>query len=92
VAKKSGDVRECACASPRLARRGAELTGQAHDAERERKGAHRATTRRLAIRVRETKREREHAGEQNQRRQVGPSGQRARERARTGESCLEGGE
>jgi hypothetical protein len=38
-----------------------------------------ATTRRLAIRAREADRERERAGEGNWRRQIGPTGQRARE-------------
>jgi hypothetical protein len=37
VAEKSDDVRECASASPRRAWR-AELTGQAHSAEREERG------------------------------------------------------
>jgi hypothetical protein len=59
----------------------AELTRQVHDTERE-KGAHGATARQLANRARETERERERAGEVNWRRQIGPTGQRAREGGR----------
>jgi hypothetical protein len=47
--------------------------------QREKKGVRGATARRLAIRARETERERERAGEGNWSRQVGPTGQRARE-------------
>jgi hypothetical protein len=53
---------------------GAKLTGQAHDAKREERGTRGATARRLAIRARETERERERAGEV-----TGADGQRARE-------------
>jgi hypothetical protein len=42
---------------------GAELTGQAHDGERERKGARGAMARRLVIRACETERERARGGE-----------------------------
>jgi hypothetical protein len=34
VAEKSGDVRECARAGPRRARRGAQLIGRVHGVER----------------------------------------------------------
>jgi hypothetical protein len=72
---------------------GAELTGQAHGTERERrKGVCGATARRLAIRARETERERdrererererESRGEKNGCRQIGPTGQRAKEGGR----------
>jgi hypothetical protein len=66
----------------------AELTRQAHDAERE-MGTRGATTWRLAIRARENERERERerAGEGNWRRQIGPTGQRAREGGRARENC-----
>jgi hypothetical protein len=47
-------------------------------AQREKKQARGATTRRLAIRARETERERGSAGEENLRRQIGLTGQRAR--------------
>jgi hypothetical protein len=79
VDEKSSDVRECARAGPRRVRRGWNRQGRP-TAQREKKGARGATARRMAIRARETEREREHAGEGNWRRQVGPSGQRARER------------
>jgi hypothetical protein len=59
----------------------AKLTRQAHSAERE-KGTRGATARQLANRARETKRERERAGEEYWRRQIGPTGQRAREGGR----------
>jgi hypothetical protein len=62
VAEKPDDVRECACAGPRPRAERAELTGLVHGAGREDKGVW-ATVRRLAIHVRETEREREHAGE-----------------------------
>jgi hypothetical protein len=62
VAEKPGDVRECACVGPRRRAERAELTGLAHGAGREDKGV-RATARRLAIRVHETEREGERAGE-----------------------------
>jgi hypothetical protein len=39
VAEKPGDVRECACAGPRRCAERAELTGLAHDAEREKRDA-----------------------------------------------------
>jgi hypothetical protein len=71
---------------------GAELTGQAHSAERERKWARGATSRRLAIRAHEIERERKRAGEKNWRRQIGPLGsERGREGAREGELPLTGG-
>jgi hypothetical protein len=57
VAEKPGDVRECACTGPRRRGERAELTGLFHDAEREKRGTLGATTRRLAIRARETERE-----------------------------------
>jgi hypothetical protein len=57
----------------------AELTGQAHDAEREERGA-RATARRLATRAHDTERERgSERAKETSARQVGPTGQRARE-------------
>jgi hypothetical protein len=59
---------------------GAELTAQAHGAERE--GARGATTQRLAIRAHETHTERERAGEKNWHRQIDPTGQRGREGVR----------
>jgi hypothetical protein len=59
------------------------LTGRVHDAERERKRAHGATTQCLAVWPREVEREEERGGGNNWRRQVGPCGQRARRR----ESC-----
>jgi hypothetical protein len=69
---------------------GAELTWQAYNAERERKGASEAMARRLVIRARETERER--AGEKNWHRQIGPLGsERGREAAREGELPLTGG-
>jgi hypothetical protein len=37
VDEKPSDVRECACAGPRRCAERAELTGLAHDAEREKK-------------------------------------------------------
>jgi hypothetical protein len=65
----------------------AELTGRVHDAERERKGAHGAMAQRLAARAREVEREEGRGGGNNWRRQVGPSGQRARERERAREKA-----
>jgi hypothetical protein len=64
----------------------AELTRRAHGAERE-KGTCGATARRLANRARKTDREteRERTGEGNWRRQVGPTGQRAKEGGRARE-------
>jgi hypothetical protein len=59
----------------------AELTRQAHGVERE-KGTRGGNGSALANRARETERERERAGEENRRRQVGPTGQRAREGGR----------
>jgi hypothetical protein len=64
---------------------GAELTGQAHGAERE-KGTRGATTQQLANRAREVERGEGRAGEENRRRQVGPTGQRAREGGRERET------
>jgi hypothetical protein len=61
VAEKPSDVRECACVGPRRRAERAELIGLAHGAGREDKGV-RATAQRLAIRVRKTEREGEHAG------------------------------
>jgi hypothetical protein len=58
---------------------------------RERKGAHGATAQCLAARAREAEREKGHGGGNNWRRQVGPSGQRARERARERKLPLTGG-
>jgi hypothetical protein len=52
VAEKPGDVRECSCASPRRRAERAELTGLAHDAERE-KGTHGSNGSALANRARE---------------------------------------
>jgi hypothetical protein len=71
----------------------AELIGQAHDEEREKKGAREETTRRLVIRAHETKRE----GGSAQAKETGadrsaPLGsEREREGAREGESPLTGG-
>jgi hypothetical protein len=60
---------------------GAELTGQAHGAEREEKGC--AGQRLGDWRSGPARqRERERAGEKNGRRQIGPTGQRAREGGR----------
>jgi hypothetical protein len=59
----------------------AELTRQAHDAERE-KGTHGGNGSALANRVRETEREKERTSEGNWCRQVGPTEQRAREGGR----------
>jgi hypothetical protein len=59
----------------------AELTRQAHDAERA-KGTRGGNGSALANRAHETERERERTGEGNWRRQVGPTGQRAREGGR----------
>jgi hypothetical protein len=74
-----------------MARAGkAKLTRQAHDTERE-KGTRGATTRQLANWARETERGRERVGEENRRRQVGPTRQRAREGTREGELPLTGG-
>jgi hypothetical protein len=60
----------------------AELTRQAHGAERE-KRTRGATAQQLANWARETEREKERASEENWRRQIGPTGQRAREGGRT---------
>jgi hypothetical protein len=61
----------------------AELAGRVHDVDREReKGRMGATAQRLAARAREVEREEGRGGENNWRRQVGPSGQRAIERER----------
>jgi hypothetical protein len=57
---------------------GAELTGQAHGAEREERGARGNSWRYGPAR----QRERERVGEGNWRRQIGPTGQRAREGGR----------
>jgi hypothetical protein len=83
VAEKPGDVRESACAGPQRRAERAELTGLAHGAEREKRDArgNGSTTGDPSLRDRE----REHAGEGNWRRQIGPTGQRARESARGGE-------
>jgi hypothetical protein len=59
----------------------AELTRQAHDAERQ-KGTCGGNDSALANRARETERERERMGEENWHRQVGPTRQRAREGGR----------
>jgi hypothetical protein len=63
--------------------KGAELTGLAHGAEREKRNAwgNGSTTGDPGPQDRE----REHAGVGNWHRQVGPTGKRARERARAGE-------
>jgi hypothetical protein len=68
---------------------GAELTGRPM-AQRGKKGACGATAQRLADRARETEREGAR-GEENWRRQAGPTGQRAREGVREGELPLTGG-
>jgi hypothetical protein len=60
---------------------GAELTGQAHGAERE-KGTRGGNGSALAIRACETERVRECVGEENWHRQIGPTGQQAREGGR----------
>jgi hypothetical protein len=73
-------IRRCArvCTRRSTASEGkAELTRQAHSVEREKRTSE-ATARQLANRARETEREGEHMGEGNWRRQVGPTGQRAR--------------
>jgi hypothetical protein len=72
----------CASAhAPVHGERGGGGTDRAGQRRRERrKGVRGATARRLAIRARETERER--AGEKNGRRQIGPTGQRAREGGR----------
>jgi hypothetical protein len=84
VAEKPGDVRECACAGPRRHAERAELTGLAHGAEIEKRDArgNDSTTGDLGPRDTERERERERTGEGNRRRQIGPTGQRARERER----------
>jgi hypothetical protein len=69
----------------------AKLTRQAHGAERE-KGTRGGNDLALANRARETERERERMGKGNWRRQVGPTGQRAREGGRArGKAPLTGG-
>jgi hypothetical protein len=69
----------------------AELTGQAHDAERE-KGTRGATTQQLANRARETEREGKRAGEETGADRSAPlSSEREREGAREGELPLTGG-
>jgi hypothetical protein len=84
VAEKSGDVRECAHAGPWRAWGKAELTRQAHGAERE-KGARGATARWLANRARKTEREGERVGEVTGADRLGPLGsERARESERSG--------
>jgi hypothetical protein len=61
-------------------------------AHKEKKGAHRATARRLAIRALETERERERAGEVTGADRSAPLGsEREREGAREGELPLTGG-
>jgi hypothetical protein len=57
---------------------GAELTGQAHDTEREERGVRGNGSVTGDPGPRDRERERERAGEENWRRQVGPNGQRAR--------------
>ena len=76
----------CASAhAPVHGERGGGGTDRAGPRRRERrKGVRGATARRLAIRARETERERERAGEENWRQQIGPTGQRAREGGRAG--------
>jgi hypothetical protein len=79
MAEKPGDVRECACASPRRRAERAELTGLAHGTEREKRDArgNGSTNGDPGPRNRERKGER--AGEGNRRRQIGPTGQRESE-------------
>jgi hypothetical protein len=62
VAEKPGDVHECACAGPQRRAEKADLIGRAHGTERE-KGTRGGNGSALAIRVHETKREGERAGE-----------------------------
>ena len=62
VAEKPGDVRECACAGPRRCAERAELTGLAHDAERE-KGMRGGNGSALANWAHKTKREIERESE-----------------------------
>jgi hypothetical protein len=59
--------------------KGAELTGQAHDTEREERGARGNGSATSGPGPRDRERGRERAGEENWHRQVGPNGQRARE-------------
>jgi hypothetical protein len=75
VAEKSGDVRECALAGPRRGRGGggANLTGQAHDTERE-KGTRGATAQQLANRAHEAEREEGHGGEETSAARLAPLG------------------
>jgi hypothetical protein len=54
---------------------GAELTGQAHDVEREERGVRGNGSVTSGPGPRDRERERESAGEGNRRRQVGPTGQ-----------------
>jgi hypothetical protein len=61
---------------------GAELTGQAYDAEREERGAWGNGLATDDPGPRDRERERERAGKGNWRRQIGPTGQRAREGGR----------
>jgi hypothetical protein len=82
--RRGRETRRCAQVRTRrsTARAGkAELTRQAHDAERQ-KGTCGGNDSALANRARETERERERMGEENWHRQVGPTRQRAREGGR----------
>jgi hypothetical protein len=65
--------------------RKAELTGQVHGVEREEMGARGNGSATGDLGPRDRERERERAGEGNWCRQVGPTGQRAREGGRTRE-------
>jgi hypothetical protein len=92
VAEKPGDVRECACAGPRRRAEKADLTGRVHGAEREKRGRAGATARHWRSRSARQREKESARAMENWRRQIGPSGQRARERARgRGELPLTGG-
>ena len=84
--EKPGDVRECACARPRRRVERAEQTGLAHGAERDKRDARGNGSMTGDPGLRDRERERERAGEGNRRRQIGPIGQRARERGRARET------
>jgi hypothetical protein len=91
VAEKSGDVRECARAGPRRARRAAELTGQAYGVEREERGTrgNASTTGDLGPRDRERESTRGRKTGADRSAPLGTEG--GREGAREGELPLTGG-
>jgi hypothetical protein len=91
VAEKPGDMCECACAGPRRRAERAELTGLAHDTERE-KGTHESNGSALANQAHETEREGERAGEVTGADRAAPLGsERERKGAHEGEPPLTGG-